>query len=109
MEIRRVQKKPTGRMRMNLLSITKALGQRIRYFRKLRKMSQALLGALMHVSQQVIAKYESGRAMLPAIRVPSLCEALDITTDELFAGLPRFMPVRMGRRARLTATRAGPI
>ena len=92
---------------MNLLSITKALGQRIRYFRKLRKMSQALLGALMHVSQQVIASYESGRAMLPAIRVPSLCEALDITTVELFAGLP-LMPVRMGRRARLTATRAGP-
>ena len=93
---------------MTLLSITKALGQRIRYFRKLRKMSQALLGALMHVSQQVIANYESGRALLPAIRVPTLCEALNITTTELFAGLPRFKPVRAGRRARLTSTRAGP-
>jgi transcriptional regulator with XRE-family HTH domain len=72
-----------------VVELIKAIGQRIRFFRKLRHLSQAALGHLMHISRQMIQRYEAGRAAMPVTRIPALCAALGITADQLFAGLPR--------------------
>lgn len=61
------------------------LGLRIRHFRTLRRLTQAMLGRLLHISRQAVAAYERGLASLPAVRVPDLCEALHITPGDLFA------------------------
>jgi DNA-binding XRE family transcriptional regulator len=60
------------------------VGLRIRHFRKLRKLSQVMLGLIVHVSRQTIQKYEAGRSVPPATRIPALCAALGVTPNKLF-------------------------
>lgn len=72
-------------------SLAAAIGQRIKFFRELRRMTQTALAKLLHVSRQAIQKYETGRAMLSVARAQQLCRILKITPNELM-GCATSMP-----------------
>lgn len=65
--------------------IAKAIGQQIRHYRRLCHITQAKLANLLHLSRQIISRYETGRATLAAYRIPDLCRVLNITPNEFFA------------------------
>lgn len=62
------------------------VGERVRYFRELRGMSQQQLGKRIGVRFQQVQKYESGANRTSASRLFLICEAFDITLPEFFAG-----------------------
>jgi transcriptional regulator with XRE-family HTH domain len=59
------------------------LGARIRYFRKLRKLTQSELATCIGISYQQIQKYEKGHSSLSAARLASISHVLNITPDEM--------------------------
>ena len=61
------------------------VGERVRYFRELRGMSQQQLGKRIGVRFQQVQKYESGANRTSASRLFLICEAFDITLPEFFA------------------------
>jgi ribosome-binding protein aMBF1 (putative translation factor) len=66
--------------------VDKIIGANIRRFRNERGLSQTALGRLLRITFQQIQKYESGLNSIAAARIPALCEALDISLEELFEG-----------------------
>jgi transcriptional regulator with XRE-family HTH domain len=66
--------------------VDKVIGANIRRARTERGLSQTALGQLLRVTFQQVQKYEAGTNSVACARVPSLCDALGISLDELFAG-----------------------
>jgi DNA-binding transcriptional regulator YiaG len=66
--------------------VDEIIGTNVRRLRNERGLSQTALGKLLRITFQQIQKYESGVNSVAAARIPSLCEALDVSPDELFEG-----------------------
>lgn len=63
------------------------VGKRVRYFRMMKGMRQRELAGLAGVNFQQIHKYESAANRISASKLYLICEALDITLIDFFAGL----------------------
>ena len=63
------------------------VGKRIRYLRKIKGMRQKDIANQAGVNFQQINKYESAADRISASRLYMICEALDITLVDFFAGL----------------------
>lgn len=59
------------------------LGEQIRYFRKMCKLSQRDLAAQLYVSQQAIGKWERNEATPNPEAIVKMAKIFDISTDEL--------------------------
>ena len=59
------------------------IGQRIRDLRKQRKMSQTELANILHVSQQTVTAWETGKAEPSSSAVANLADYFNVTTDYL--------------------------
>src|ERR1700742_720728 len=73
-------------MRVKKNPIDATVGQRIRHWRQLRKMSQAELGKALGVTFQQIQKYENGKNRVGASRLHLVATALNVPIGELFDG-----------------------
>ena len=62
------------------------LGKRLCRLRKEQGLTQAQLGNMVDVTQQVIAEYEAGYRNIPVYRLVSLSEALGVQLDDLAKG-----------------------
>lgn len=58
-------------------------GQRVAQLRKALNLTQAQLGELLSISQQMVASYEVGRRRVPVSMLPALARALAVPIDEL--------------------------
>ena len=63
------------------------VGRRIRYLRKIKGMRQKDIANQAGVNFQQINKYESAADRISASRLYMICEAMDITLIDFFAGL----------------------
>lgn len=59
------------------------IGQKIRDLRKQRKMSQTELANILHVSQQTVTAWETGKAEPASSAVANLADYFGVTTDYL--------------------------
>lgn len=59
------------------------LGNNIRELRNRNKLSQSELSKLMHVSQQTVGSWETGRAIPGSDTLDKLADYFDVTTDFL--------------------------
>ncbi|MCZ0892012.1 helix-turn-helix transcriptional regulator [Ligilactobacillus saerimneri] len=59
------------------------IGQKIRDLRKQRKMSQTELANILHVSQQTVTAWETGKAEPASSAVANLADYFNVTTDYL--------------------------
>ncbi len=62
----------------------KALGNRVRFLRVGRKLSQTDLGAAVNVSFQQIQKYEKGKDRISAATLQKLARTLDVPITQFF-------------------------
>lgn len=60
------------------------MGERIAYFRKLKKWTQEDLGQALGVSNQAVSKWEKNTSLPDVMLLPNLSRALDITLDALY-------------------------
>lgn len=58
-------------------------GEKIRYVRKKRKMSQKQLADLLEIHENLIGRYENDATMPTAPVITKICEALDVPADYL--------------------------
>ena len=63
------------------------VGKRVRYLRNIKGLRQKDLADQAGVNFQQINKYESAEDRISASRLYMICEALDITLVDFFAGL----------------------
>lgn len=61
-----------------------AYGELIRRQRKIKKMNQEELGALVRVGKNAVGAWEAGRSRPDVSSVPIICEALDLSLEEFF-------------------------
>lgn len=59
------------------------IGQTIRDLRKQRKMSQTELAKILHVSQQTVTAWETGKAEPSSSTISNLADYFNVTTDYL--------------------------
>ena len=59
------------------------IGQTIRDLRKQRKISQTELAKILHVSQQTVTAWETGKAEPSSSAISSLADYFNVTTDYL--------------------------
>lgn len=59
------------------------IGQTIRDLRKQRKISQTKLAKILHVSQQTVTAWETGKAEPSSSAISSLADYFNVTTDYL--------------------------
>lgn len=62
--------------------------KRLKYYREQKGFSQTDIAERIGISQQAVAKWESGEAMPRADKLPILAKLLNCTTDELLEELP---------------------
>jgi len=74
---------------MDKLNELKSLGNRIRELRIEKGLSQAKLGLRVYKDQQSIHKIESGQFNPSYIYLLEICSGLEITIEELLAGIKR--------------------
>lgn len=65
----------------------KLLGERIKYLRIERKLSQSKLAVKIYKDQQSIFKVENGQFNPSYIYLLEICEGLEISIEELFKGM----------------------
>ena len=68
-----------------IMNIKKALGEKIRRFRKLRNLTQEELAELIEISPRSLSNIEIGACFVKAETLEKIIETLNITTEELFA------------------------
>jgi transcriptional regulator with XRE-family HTH domain len=64
--------------------IDKQIGNRLRQLRIDRGLTQSALGKALGITFQQIQKYEMGTNAIASSRMPALCKALAINSDELY-------------------------
>lgn len=64
-------------------TITLALGQNIRFYRKQHHMTQGELGILINKGKATVAKYESGQIIMDVQTLYEIAKALHVTMDQL--------------------------
>ena len=67
-----------------MADIKKQLGQRIKYFRKLKGLSQDDLAEKLELSTRSLGNVETGRYFMSLTNIEKLIEVLDIEPYELF-------------------------
>ena len=60
------------------------LGEKIKYLRKQRDISQEVLADYLGVTFQAVSKWETGAAMPDIVMIPAIASFFGISTDELF-------------------------
>lgn len=85
--------------------IARGLGQRIRMFRRLQRLSLADVGARLGLSGQMIHKYESGQSQLPASRLPRLAATLGVSAHLLLPGMAAGQDARAAMESDVFARR----
>jgi transcriptional regulator with XRE-family HTH domain len=68
-----------------------AIGNRIRYFRTRRGLSQTRVAEILGVTFQQVQKYEKGTNAVASTRVVDLCRAIGVTPTDLY-GDETFLP-----------------
>ena len=79
-------------------------GELIRRQRKIKKLSQEELGALVRVKKNAVGAWEAGRSRPDISSVPVICRALDLSLEEFFGiqkGDPLFDGIEPSETARL--------
>lgn len=69
---------------MNDKSFKKAMGDRIKSYRKLKGLTQEQLAEIMDFNTKSISLLENGHNYIALNKVPKLCNALDIQPYQLF-------------------------
>lgn len=69
---------------MNEKNFKKLIGERVRYYRNLRNLTQEQLAEIMEFNTKSISLLENGHNYIALNKVPKLCEALDIEPYQLF-------------------------
>lgn len=69
---------------MNDKSFKKAIGERIKNYRKLKELTQEQLAEAMDFNTKSISLLENGHNYIALNKVPKLCNALDIQPYQLF-------------------------
>lgn len=64
--------------------INKRIGERIRYFRKKKDMSQSEVAAALAVSPSVISTLESGKSMVGIYSLLDIISILDVGIEDIF-------------------------
>ena len=86
------------------------LGRQIADLRKGSGLTQAQLGKMVGVSQQIIASYENGKRNFPIGRLLELADALKVPYSELLTGASQAESKRSNRLdEQLTAVRKLPV
>jgi transcriptional regulator with XRE-family HTH domain len=62
------------------------LGKRIAALRAVRGMSQEALAAALKTSKSMMHKYETGSAIIPAVILKRIADALGVSIEELLGG-----------------------
>jgi transcriptional regulator with XRE-family HTH domain len=83
----RKQTSNCGRGRRGLGHVDAEVGAKLREYRIRAGLSQTELGAKVGVTFQQIQKYESGTNAIATARLPSVCEALNISPNDLYGTL----------------------
>ena len=65
----------------------KIIGNNIRRIRKLQHMTQPQLAEAVNLSTQHVAHVESGTTTLSLASLLSICDALNVTPNDIFCGL----------------------
>lgn len=69
---------------MNEKSFRKLIGQRVRYYRNLRNLTQEQLAEFMCFNTKSISLLENGHNYIALNKLPKLCQALEIEPYQLF-------------------------
>lgn len=59
----------------------KLIGQRIKYIRKIKKLTQKELAKILNTSQSTISSYESGKTLIITAFLYELCKRLNVSMD----------------------------
>jgi transcriptional regulator with XRE-family HTH domain len=81
------QKPVRGKSRRGLEHVDAEVGANLREHRIRAGLSQTELGAKVGVTFQQIQKYENGSNAIATARLPAVCEALNISPNDLFGSL----------------------
>jgi transcriptional regulator with XRE-family HTH domain len=73
--------------RRGLGHIDQEVGARVRQYRLRKGLSQSTLAHVVGVTFQQIQKYEKGTNAIATARLPTLCDALGITPNDLYGDL----------------------
>ena len=76
-----------------------SIGSRIRYFRKMAKLTQAELASLVDIDYRTLSRYENGNSEMGVNLLFKIAAALHVSADDL-------APEWMGRRNALTDEKA---
>lgn len=79
--------KETERKEPNLIDVY--IGGQIRYYRRLRSMTQKGLGCIIGVKFQQVQKYEDGSNRVGSSRMVAICDALEIDVSDMFGKYSR--------------------
>lgn len=69
---------------MNIISTMEVLSLKLKEVRKKKGYTQTMLGSMVGVTQQQIAKYEAGISMPPKNIMGKVAQALDLTPYEIW-------------------------
>lgn len=75
---------PAKKISQQALQFNKAVGQRIRLYRKLRKLSLVKLGEKLNITAGQASTYERGCGDMSIYRLKEISDALEIPIYELF-------------------------
>ena len=68
------------------------IGERIRYFRKIKNLTGNQLSEMTNIAQSLISRYETGQVEPPVSTLINICDALGITLAEFFADDQQELP-----------------
>lgn len=74
-------------------AIKKAIGQNLKRVRDEKGLSQVELGALIGCAGNTVSSWESGTNAIDTSLLILICEALDISFDEIYKGITKTTPV----------------
>lgn len=69
---------------MNDKTFRKLIGERVRYYRNLKNLTQEQLAEIMEFNTKSISLLENGHNYIALNKVPKLCKALEIEPYQLF-------------------------
>lgn len=70
-------------MKSKIFLYDELIGERLRFFRKKRGLTQAALANILSISPQQLQKYEIGKNRISASRIKQVAEVLDVPVNYL--------------------------
>jgi len=71
-------------IKSNMKDISKIIGNNIKYYRKLKGLTQTQVANLFRMTQQQYSRFENGIFELNYQQITDICKLLEITPNELF-------------------------